>query len=43
MRTDEDEQEKGSIDMKLSMNEATALKCKGTTLEQDLALCEKDG
>ena len=29
--------------MKLSMNEATALKCKGTTLEQDLALCEKYG
>ena len=23
--------------MKLSMNEATALKCKGTTLEQDSA------
>ena len=29
--------------MKLSMNEATALKCKGTTLEQDQALCEKYG
>ena len=29
--------------MKLSMNEATALKCKGTSLEQDLALCEKYG
>lgn len=29
--------------MKLSINEATALKCAGTTLEQDLALCEKYG
>ena len=29
--------------MKLSINEATALECQGTTLEQDLALCEKYG
>lgn len=29
--------------MKLGFNEATALKCKNTTLERDLALCEKYG
>lgn len=36
-------EKKGSIIMKLSINQATALECKGFSLERDLELCEKYG